>query len=392
VTTLDHSTSEEDIAATIERVRQAPERRDELVALLPENAPLYERRSSAEVTRLRGYLLAAFADTGLPGTALPYVLEALESGHMPYEVAGAAIGLRGIDGPAADVVPYLLRAVRNLSGAGATVSFERYDPRWPYAQPTTALTEVLRTLAGLGAEAATALPELERLVVQRERYPEPVLEAMQAAREAIATAQDTCGCSGEPALARRATHSCCNDMAQIEPFEEHLAGALVSTRDVELEDQDGRAERFAGFFSGKPCVVAFFYTRCDNPYKCSLTVTRLAQVQELMRERGLGGALRLAAVTYDPEFDIPKRLKLYGTDRGVIFGDDARFFRTTSGFSQLSRYFRLQVNYGSSTVNRHQIEVYLLDSRGEVASSFTRLQWEPAEVLAAAEALLATVS
>lgn len=56
------------------------------MALLPENVPLYDGRTGAEVTRLRGYLLAAFADTGLPAAAVPYVLEALESGHMPYEL------------------------------------------------------------------------------------------------------------------------------------------------------------------------------------------------------------------------------------------------------------------------------------------------------------------
>jgi protein SCO1/2 len=374
VTALDGSTPEEDVAATIDAIRWTPERRDELVSLLPENVPLYQGRTSAEVTRLRGYLLAAFADTGLPAAAVPYVLEALESGHMPYEVAGAAIAVRGFEGPAAEFVPYLLRAARNLTGADSTVSFEAYDPRWPYAQPTTALAEVFRTIGGLGAEAATALPELDRLAEEPERFPAPVLEAIQSAREAIRAAQHTA----------EAPHSCCNEVALVDASEEPAGGTL----DVELEDQDGRAETFTGFFGGKPSVVAFFYTRCDNPYKCSLTVTKLAQIQELTRERGLEHAFRLAAITYDPEFDLPKRLKLYGSDRGVSFGDDVRFFRTTSGFDRLSRRFGLGVNYGSSTVNRHRIEAYVLDASGEVADSFTRLQWEPEEVLAAAEALL----
>ena len=307
------------------------------MALLPEDVPLYAGRTSAEVTRLRGYLLAAFADTGLPEPALPYVLEALESGHMPYEVAGAAIALRGLGGPGAGAVPYLLRAVRNLGGADATVSFESYDPRWPYARPTTALTEIRRTLAALGADAAAG------------------------------------------------PGHCCHDMAAMEPLEAHAAGAL----DVELEDQDGRPETFDGFFGGRPAVIAFFYTRCDNPYKCSLTVARLAQVQALVRERGLSGAIRLAAITYDPEFDLPKRLRRYGIDRGMTFGDDARFFRTTSGFDELRRRFRLGVNYGASTVNRHQIEVYVLDAEGGLAGSFTRFQWDPAAVLEAAEGLRA---
>jgi protein SCO1 len=382
VIALDRSTGEEDIAATIDAVRRAPERREELIALLPENGPLYAGRTSAEVTRLRGYLLAAFADTGLPTAALPYVLEALESGHAPYEVAGAAIGLRGVDRPAGHVVSYLLRAVRNLSGADATVSFERYDPRWPYTQPTTALIEVLRTIGALGADAVAALGELELLAKQWNRYPAPVRAELQSTCQALRKAQRRGGRAAESEV----PHACCEDTPLVEPSEEDAPG--VRLPDVELEDQAGRVESFAGFFCGKPSIVAFFYTRCDNPYKCSLTVSRLGQLQALICERGLSGALRLAAVSYDTEFDIPKRLELYGRDRGVVFDEDTRFFRATSSFAELSRHFQLRVNYGPSTVNRHQIEVYLLDAGGRVAASRTRFQWEPGEILAAAEALL----
>jgi protein SCO1/2 len=380
VTTLDRSTPEAQVAATIDGLRRMPQRCDELVALLPEHAPLYDERTSAEVTRLRGWLLAAFADTGLPAAALPYALEALESGHMPYEVAGAAIAVRGMDGPAEGVVPYLLRALRNLGGADATVSFECYDPRWPFARPTTAAEEVLRTIAALGATAASALAELERLVALPD-YPASTRAAMRAAMDAIRGARHDggCACCVQP-VARPADE----DVALVAPVAQGVGGAP----DVALEDQDGRPESFTGFFRGKPSVVAFFYTRCDNPYKCSLTVTKLASPQAMLRDRGLGGALRLAAITYDPDFDRPPRLKRYAGDRGLAFDDDTRCLRTTSGIGELWRHLDLHVNYGPSTVNRHQIEAYLLDANGAIASSFTRLQWEPDEVLAAAEALL----
>jgi cytochrome oxidase Cu insertion factor (SCO1/SenC/PrrC family) len=336
---LDGSTSEEQVAAAIDAVRRTPERVGELVALLPESLRVYGGRSSAEVTRLRGYLLAAFADTGLPPDALPYVLETLESGHEPYEVAGAAIALRGFEGPAEEVEPYLERAQRNMSGADSIVSFEAYDPRWPYAKPTTAAAELSRTSAELGERAAHAR-----------------------------------ACCHEPALA-----------------EEQPAGVPFG---VELEDQHGRATTFERFFVDKPSLVTFFYTRCESPYKCSLTVTKVGRVQALLEERGLAGAMRLAAITYDPEFDLPKRLETYGSDRGVRFGDDVRFFRTTtaSGYDQLARYFRLGVGFGPSTVNRHRIEAHLLDNRGEIAESFTRMQWTPEAVLAAADRLLALTS
>jgi protein SCO1/2 len=341
IRTLDSSTREEEVAAAIDALRCAPERVGELVALLPESLPVYAGRSSAEVTRLRGYLLAALADTGLPPVALPYVLETLESGHEPYEVAAAAIALRGFHGPGDEVMPYLARAQRNMTGADSIVSFEAYDPRWPYAQPTTAVAELSRTIAKLEAHAA------------------------------------------------HVSRACCH----APPLLEKTGRAVTVPCDVALEDQHGRSETFEGFFRGKPSLIAFFYTRCESPYKCSLTVTRLGRLQALLEERGLAGRLRLAAITYDPEFDIPKRLETYGSDRSVRFGDDVRFFRTTSmsGFDRLAQYFQLGVGYGRSTVNRHRIEAHLLDAQGEIAESFTRLQWTPEAVLAAADAFLAPV-
>jgi protein SCO1 len=371
VSALAGSAPEQDIAALVDAVRAAPERRDDLLALLPERAPLYAGRTSAEVTRLRGYTLAAFAETGLPAPALPYVLEALESGHMPYEIAAAAIAVRGLADPPAELVTYLLRALDNLTGIDATVSFEGYDPRWPFAEPTTAVTEVLRTLGGLGQSGVDALPELERRCAQRDRHPPAVLAELEAAVRAIRSAAP-------------AAHECCHAMPTGGAVEAAAPSGDLS--DVTLEDQDGRAESYAAFFSVKPSVVAFFYTRCDSPYKCSLMVAKLARVQAMIRERGRSGAVRLAAITYDPEFDTPKRMLRYGRDRGFEFGDDARFFRATDGFDALVRHFSLGVNYGPSTVNRHQIEAHVLDADGDPVASFTRLQWEPEELVAAVTA------
>jgi protein SCO1/2 len=62
--------------------------------------------------------------------------------------------------------------------------------------------------------------------------------------------------------------------------------------------------------------VVFFYTRCDNPNKCSLTVTKLARLQKSIVEEQLEGLLRTAAITYDPAYDLPPRLKAYGDNRG----------------------------------------------------------------------------
>jgi protein SCO1/2 len=157
---------------------------------------------------------------------------------------------------------------------------------------------------------------------------------------------------------------------------------------LELEDQAGHHLHFAEFFHQKPSIVVFFYTRCSNPNKCSLTVTKLGQLQGMIVEEGLMGRLRTAAFTYDPQFDLPPRLRAYGLNRGVSFGEDNRFFRSLHGLTELQEYFGLGVNFNGSIVNQHRIELFLLDPRGGIVKTFSRLQWDVKEVLDSARALL----
>ena len=90
------------------------------------------------------------------------------------------------------------------------------------------------------------------------------------------------------------------------------------------------------------------------------------------------------AITYDPEFDLPARLRAYGENRGVVFSPSDRLFRTRGELAALEGYFELGVSFGGTLVNRHRIELFLLDRRCRVAVAFTRLQWDVEDVLAQA--------
>jgi SCO1/SenC len=92
------------------------------------------------------------------------------------------------------------------------------------------------------------------------------------------------------------------------------AGAVES---IALHDHKGDTITFKEFFHGRPSIVVFFYTRCDNPMKCSLTVAKLGRVQKLLESCQLADEIQTAAITYDPAFDLPERLRIYGQDRGV---------------------------------------------------------------------------
>jgi protein SCO1/2 len=155
-----------------------------------------------------------------------------------------------------------------------------------------------------------------------------------------------------------------------------------------FEDHDGTSITFREFFRGHPSIVVFFYTRCDNPLKCSLTITKLARIQKLLESGGLAAQIQTAAISYDPAYDLPKRLRVYGQDRGVRLDPGNRMLRTVNGGDTLRRHFRLGVNFIESLVNRHRLEVYILDSEGRIAASFERIHWDEQQVVARAIAVL----
>lgn len=384
VVTVDQDTPEELFSEYVDRARRHPELRDSLVELLPERISLYRGRSTNTTARMRGYLLAAFEEVGLPDAALPYVLEELESGRDAYLVAAAAKALRGLPGRSTDVVDFLLKAIGNIKYSDDALSFDGYLPAWPASNPTTAMDEILKTLSGLGAGARPALPALESL---REEH-QVLSGTSRAILEGILEGLRSTGKSSEAAGAPL----CCSNRpgpgTGFVPSTTVVAGHRAPPAQIMLEDQDGHRLKFGEFFSGRPSIVVFFYTRCDNPNKCSLTITKLGRLQRRLEELGLAGQIRTAAISYDPDYDLPARLRAYGENRDVLFGADHRFLRSTEGLSSLEDYFQLGVNYGPAVVNRHRIELYVLDGKGRIGSSFTRLQWDLEEVLEAARSLL----
>jgi protein SCO1/2 len=167
---------------------------------------------------------------------------------------------------------------------------------------------------------------------------------------------------------------------------ERSGSAPIET--VTLEDQDGASLTFKEFFTGRPTIVAFFYTRCDNPLKCSLTVAKLATIQRILDERGLADRIQIAGISYDPAFDGPDRLRGYGTERGLRANPRHRLFRASGGIEPLARHFSLGVNFVGSLVNRHRIELFVLDPRGRIAASFERLHWDEQAIVERATALI----
>ncbi|MFN0091512.1 MAG: SCO family protein [Acidimicrobiales bacterium] len=345
---------------------------DELVALLREEHPLYDRLGSFEILRIRGSLLLALGERGLADLALPYVLEELESAHDPYLTAVAARVLRTTSPRAAFAAP-LLDALLYIRQRDDVVRLDAYGGYGSTGESTTATAEVLRTIGWLAEEGRAALPRLRAL---RDERPGPVTVA--AVEDAIAAIEVAPG---------RSAGCCCSPAEpslQTEPTHTSLPADLYG---VEFEDQDGVRLRFEEFFVGRPAIVVFFYTRCDNPTKCALTISKLGRLRRLLRDEGLDDDVRTAAITYDPAFDLPDRMTQYARSWGAPTGADHRMLRTTDDFSVVKTHFELGVNYGPSLVNRHRLEAYVLGPDGTIAASVTRLRWSERDLIDRAVAL-----
>jgi protein SCO1 len=360
--------------AAVDRLRVSRDQ-DALVCLLAEQSPVYAGRGSGETERLRGYILASFETTGLPASALPFVVEELEIGLSPYPVAAAAKAIRGAHDLPETITASLLDAIDRIRTCDDVVRFNRNATPADGA-PTTALMELFRTLIWLGPRAREAEAPLKAMLEKR-----PAGFSTQVAAEI----EKTLAAVSRPGMPAR-VHCCAEQGAPIAFKQAAETPVGFDIKALQLQDQDGAVFSFGDFFLGRRGVLTFFYTRCMNPNKCSLTITKLARLQQRLQEQGLQGRFSIAAVTYDPAFDVPSRLRRYGCDRGMVFDDRNRLLRTTGAFEPFRHWLDLGVGYGSTTVNQHRLDIVVLDDRGTPSTRISRVQWNEDDIVGALKA------
>jgi len=370
-------TGYDDVVLLVEACRHHPERRTCLTSFLDERSACYAGRGTDEVDRLRGYILGTFAVVGAPIEALPYIIEELETGIDAYVVAGAARALRGCamtctPNESADL---LLSAIRRIKSNDQYVAFEQFRLSVCLDSSDTALTELVRTIAWLGPLAASAIGSLEEWIKdQNSSFSDAVRAEMANALRQLKTTTES------------GTVPCCSSMKD-GCRQSEVVELFENVWNTEAEDQDGIQLKIGDLLLGRPFVLSFFYTRCMNPEKCSLTITKLAQLQSRLC-RHQSSACTIAAFTYDPDFDVPFRLATYGRDRGLRFGERMRMLRTIGPIDPIVDSFDLAVGFGPVTVNRHRSEIMVFDELGRNTLACRRRAWDLDEVFTALDALI----
>lgn len=285
-----------------------------LAALLREDDGQYRGLSAGEADRIRGHVYAALARVAAPAD------DALRKrAREDLRTSGSPVVLAGI--------------ARWLARAGAMLD----DP------------------AGWRADLDAATARIEAV----DRYPAFAFDPPATCCSPAKTALDelrACA-SGLPASDTASG----TDSPATEPFATAFRIDAATRSAILLEDQDGERLHFSELVGTRPILIAFFYTRCMNPLKCSLTITRLG---EALRARDLP-PFDAHAISYDADYDDPTRLRGYGIDRGFPFASHARLLRCVGGRRALRSVFDLHVGFGGFTVNSHARELFLVTPDGD---------------------------
>lgn len=296
--------SSADVTAIIRSVPRTAAGGARLAAMLRQDEHHFHGLSTGEAHQLRAHVLAAFEERPHTEELRLALREELLTSQSPVVLAGAA------------------RALRRA----------KPDPEW-------------RQLLALSSQRI----ELRDQYVAFEPGPaRTAREEIAATIDALA-AQDP-GCCG-PTEPPHYTG------AEQPPFK--LCPKMLGG--VDIEDQDGISSALVPLLRDRPSVIAFFYTRCMNPAKCSVTVQRLGELARRLEAAEPDG-WNILAITYDPDYDLPLRLRRFGQDRQFPISARARIVRCPSQWDAVRRAFGLRVGYGAATVNDHARECFVVTS------------------------------
>lgn len=269
-----------------------------LNSILSEEGQHFTALSADEADWLRGHIYAALALASSPSVAVPKAREDLRTSSSPIVLAGIARLLRKIE-------------VGNewnedIDSAVSRIRYMDIYPEFRFDPPATCCWPTLSCLEELKATKS---------------------------------------------------HCCTTVEATTTPTEEaEFAGELsADALDAILQDQSGKQIGFRSLTEDMPLVLALFYTRCMNPLKCSLTISRLAS--SALNDP----TFAYIGMSYDPEFDTPRRLRTYGDDRNFPYDENSRLVRCTEGWTALRSSLQIQAGYGVSTINSHARELFFVD-------------------------------
>ena len=152
--------------------------------------------------------------------------------------------------------------------------------------------------------------------------------------------------------------------------------------DVAFVNQDGKKVRLSNY-RGRALAITFVFTRCPLPDFCPRMVSHFAEVEaELGREPALAAKAHLLAVSFDPKFDTPEVLRVYGK-RALKSGSFDRFELLTGDSADVKRladFLSFEYEEDGSAFT-HNLRTAVLDKEGKLFRLYRGNDWAPAALL-----------
>ena len=131
--------------------------------------------------------------------------------------------------------------------------------------------------------------------------------------------------------------------------------------DGRVLDTDGKPARLHDYLDGKLVLLSFIYSTCTDVNGCPLaTAVMYSLAQKVKRDPQLRDRFRMLSLSFDPRYDTPEVMRLYGTG----FGDEVDWqFLTTASWDDLAP---ILASYGQTVIRD-------LDENGEPLPSFSHI-------------------
>ena len=173
--------------------------------------------------------------------------------------------------------------------------------------------------------------------------------------------------------------------------------AVKTAADGALLDSNGTPVNLRDLTRGRVTVLSFIYTRCGAVKACPYATGVLNQLHLLSAEDNtLAKNMRLISMSFDPEYDTPKRLATYSQwARERKSGCEWRFITAKSN-AELQPILDA---YGQAVDTRsnpadpqgplyHTMRVFLIDRQGRIRNIYSSGTLDPRLVLADVKTLL----
>ena len=144
-------------------------------------------------------------------------------------------------------------------------------------------------------------------------------------------------------------------------------------------DSNGNSAQLHDFLGGKPTVLSFIFTTCDDVNGCPLATYVMRSVQDaLQADPVTANRARLVSFSFDPLFDTPEVIDAYGSQFRA--GDFDWQFLTTEGATTLDPILNA---YGQWVIRdydengeymgtmSHILRVFLIDESRQIRNIYS---------------------